>query len=102
MKIFIDIGILLLVARCFLCEKVLQARFDRCEDPKIDALSSNSETSELFIFNGEYFYVFDVKSHTIREERIIRKYWPDVRTPIDAVSTHVENEYFVTIFVKVS
>ncbi|RWS23008.1 hypothetical protein B4U80_13973 [Leptotrombidium deliense] len=97
MHFLIKIGILLIVTNCFPCAK---AQFDRCKRPKIDALSSGLETGELFIYNNEYFFVFDIKSHTIREQRLINKYWPDVKTPIDAASTYVENGEFVTFFVK--
>ncbi|RWS00427.1 hypothetical protein B4U79_18418, partial [Dinothrombium tinctorium] len=62
-----------------------------CDDAYIDAImwsfrKNKTENDIIFVFRGQHFWKYNLKTRNLWDERLIKHVWPDVKLPVTAVS----------------
>ncbi|RWS00428.1 hypothetical protein B4U79_17590 [Dinothrombium tinctorium] len=62
-----------------------------CDDAYIDAImwsfrKNQTENDVIFVFRGQHFWKYNLKTRNLWDERLIKHVWPDVKLPITAIS----------------
>ncbi|RWS27292.1 hypothetical protein B4U80_12880 [Leptotrombidium deliense] len=70
-----------------------------CDHPKVNALTTGNNDGEIYVFNNDSYWTFDIRFASLSNEKDIKQMWRHILVPIDAADIIKIEETFYMVFI---